>query len=96
MTIDVRPCEGGVERALHRDLGLGVQVRGGLVEHDDVGRLEQQSGDGQTLLLAARQAVAAVADDGVEPLGELRRSRSLIWAARRAAWISSSVASGRA
>ncbi len=41
MTIDVRPVERGVESALHGHLGLGVEVRGRLVEDDDVGRLEQ-------------------------------------------------------
>ena len=64
------PGEGGLEGPLHGDLRLGVEVRGSLVEHHDVGRLEQQPGDGQALLLAARQAVAAVADDGVEAVGQ--------------------------
>src|SRR6266516_174410 len=64
--------QGGLERPLDRDLGLGVQVGGGLVEHDDAGGLEQQPGDRQALLLAAGEAVAAVADDGVEPVGQQR------------------------
>ena len=72
MTSDVRPVERGRQRALHRGLGLGVEVRGRLVEHDDVGRLEQQPGDRQPLLLAAGQPVAAVADDGVEAVGQRR------------------------
>jgi hypothetical protein len=59
-----------LERQLHGDLGLRVEVGGGLVEHDDVGRLEQQPGDGDALLLAARQPVAAVADHGVEAVGQ--------------------------
>ena len=63
--------EGGVQRPLDGDLGLGVEVGGRLVEHDDVGRLEQQAGDGEPLLLAAAEPVAAVADDGVETLGQL-------------------------
>ena len=60
------------QRPLHRGLGLGVEVRGRLVEDDDVGRLEQQPGDGQPLLLAAGQPVAAVADDRVEAVGQRR------------------------
>ena len=41
-----------------------------------LGRLEQQPGDRQPLLLAAGEPVAAVADDGVEPVGQrARRAR---------------------
>ncbi len=64
------PGEGGGQRLLHGGLGLGVEVGGGLVEHHDLGRLEQQAGDGQPLLLAAGQPVAAVADHGVEAVGQ--------------------------
>ena len=45
---------------------------GRLVEHDDRRVLQQQPGDRQALLLAAGQAVAAIADDGVETVGQLR------------------------
>ena len=89
------PVEGGVEGPLHRGLRLGVEVGRGLVEHDDARSLEQQPGDGQPLLLAAREPVAAVADDRVEPLGE-GVDEPETWAAREAARICSSVASGRA
>ena len=41
-------------------------MRRRLVEDDDVGRLEEQPGDRDPLLLAARQPVAAVADERVE------------------------------
>ena len=34
--------ERGFERSLYRDLRLGVEVRGGFVEHDDSRCLEQQ------------------------------------------------------
>ncbi len=54
------------ERLLHRRLGLRVEVRGGLVEHDDVRRLEQETGQRDALLLAAGEAIAAVADERVE------------------------------
>ena len=42
----------------------------GLVEDHDRRVGEQHAGDGQPLLLAARHAVAPLADDGVEPVGE--------------------------
>ena len=70
MTSDVRPASAVRERPLHRDLGFRVQVRGRLVEDDDVGRLEQQPGDREPLLLAARQPVSAVAHDRVQAVGQ--------------------------
>ena len=80
--------ERGRERLLHGGLGLAVEVRGGLVEHDDVGRLEQQPRDGHALLLAAGEAVAAVADDRVETVGQRPRRASSTCASRSAAWSS--------
>ena len=77
----VRDHQGGasferlVECALHGDLGLGVEVSGGLVEDDDGRCLEQQSGDREPLPLSAGQPVAAVADHGVQPVGQLRNQR---------------------
>ena len=56
-------------------------MRGGLVEHDDVGRLEQQARDGEPLLRPAREPVAAVADDGTTewyPAGRLIVAAALI------------------
>ena len=54
-----------VQRALDHDLGGVVKRRGGLVQ-DEYGRvLEEHAGDGQALLLPARQAHAALADHGV-------------------------------
>src|SRR5829696_1840665 len=62
--------EGGGQGLLDVDLGLGVEVGGGLVEDDD-GRVgQQQPGDGQALLLPARQPVAALADHRLPPLGQ--------------------------
>src|SRR3954454_5212512 len=46
------PLEGLVQRPLHRHLGLGVEVRGRLVEDHDRRRLEQQAGDRQPVPLA--------------------------------------------
>ena len=85
--------QGVVQRLLHGGLGLGVQVRGGLVEHHDVGGLEQQPGDRQPLLLAAGEPVAR----GRRPRCPGRRAArppvaDLGGAQRRAS--SSSVASG--
>ena len=40
-----------IEGLLDGALGLGIEVGGGLVEHDDVGLLQQQPGDGHALLL---------------------------------------------
>ena len=63
--------EGLGQGLLDERLGFGVEVAGGLGEDDDVGGLEQQSGDDEPLLLAAGEAVAALSDDGVVALGEL-------------------------
>lgn len=53
-------------------LGLGVQVRRRLVQDDDRRRLQQKPGDRKTLLLPAGQPVPAVADHGLEAVGESR------------------------
>ena len=65
------PGERLAQGALHGRLGLGVEVRRGLVQHHDVGRLEDEAGQGDALLLAAREPVAPLADDGVEAVGQL-------------------------
>ena len=87
--------ERGLERLLDRDLRLRVEMGGRLVEDDDLGRLQQQARDGDALLLAAREAVAAVADDGVEAVRQrlderqdLRRAQGVDRAPRRSrpAW----------
>ena len=68
---DRRPAfERLVEGRLHLCLVLAVEVAGGLVEDDDARVLEQHAGDGDPLLLAAREPVAALAHDGVVALGE--------------------------
>ena len=66
----------------------------GLVEHDDVRGLQEKPGEGDALLLASRQPVATVTDDGVEAVGQ-RLDEERIWAPARASCISPSVASGR-
>ncbi len=71
MTIEVRPGQRLAERLLHRGLRLGVQRRGGLVEHHDAGPAEQQARDGQPLALPAGEPVAALPHHGVEAVGHL-------------------------
>ena len=60
-------------------------MRGGLVQDDDAGRLEQQPGQRDPLLLAAGEPVPAVADDGVQALRAATATRSQICASRSAA-----------
>jgi hypothetical protein len=57
-TSKVRPANRGLEGGLDDLLRDGVQVGGGLVEDDDATILEDHPGDGDPLLLAARQPVA--------------------------------------
>ena len=86
----------GVDGLLHGVLGAGVQGAGRLVE-DEHGRVAQDgAGDGEALLLAAGEAVAALADEGVVPVGQGRRCGRGSGRPAAAARISSSVASGLA
>ena len=55
---------------LHQRLVLVVEVARRLVEDHHVGILEQQPGDGDALLLAARQSISPLADNGVVAVGE--------------------------
>ena len=58
--------EGRPEGELDGHLGLRVEMRRRLVQHHDVGRLQEQPGDGDPLLLAARQPVAPIADHRIQ------------------------------
>ena len=78
---------------LDEPLADRVERAGRLVEDEDARVLEQHAGQRDALLLAARQLVAALADDRVVALGQLRM-RSWMAARRAAAWSSRSVASG--
>ncbi len=60
------------EARLDLAFGLGVECRGGLVENQDLRRLEHDPGDRDALLLAARQFEAALADHGFVPVGQAR------------------------
>ena len=67
---------------------------GGLVEDHDARLREEQPSDGEALALATREAVAALADDGVEPVGERRDEPVEAGAAQGGPQVGS-VASGR-
>ena len=70
---DRRPSLGEpVERLLHEPLGLGVERARRLVEHEDRRVAQDRPRDRDPLLLAAGEAVAALADDGVVALGQRR------------------------
>ena len=60
------------ERLLDRGLVRRIERRGRLVEDDHRGSGEQQPGDGEALALAAGQPVTALADHGVEAVGQVR------------------------
>ena len=70
IAIVVRSCGEAVERVLHEALGLVVERARGLVEDEDRRVPEDRPGDRDALLLAAREAIAALADDGVVALGQ--------------------------
>ena len=61
-----------VERAAHLRLADRVEMRGRLVEDQGRRVLQKGAGDRDALALAAGQLHAALADPGVEPLGQAR------------------------
>ena len=74
----------GVDGALHKPLGFGVQGRRRFVEDENGGVAEQCAGDGNALALSAREHHPALADDRGKAIGHfldefqgLRRLRSL-------------------
>ena len=68
---DRRPPLGQpLERLLDEPLGLRVERRGRLVEHQDRRVPQHGARDRHALLLAAREAVAALADDGLVAVGK--------------------------
>ena len=69
---DHRPTgEHGVQRGMDPFFDGDVDGAGGVIEHDDRRRREQDASDGDALALATRQVVAALADDGVVAAVEL-------------------------
>ena len=72
MTIVRAALHQRLQRGLHLPLGFGVERRGRLVEDQDRRVLEQRARDRQALALAAGQAHAVLADQGVEALRHRR------------------------
>ena len=68
MTSVVRPCSSSAKERWISRLGRGVEGGGGLVEDQDRRILEKDTGDGEALLLPARELDAALADQGIEPV----------------------------
>ncbi len=58
------------KRGLDIPLGLGVERRGGFVEHQDRRVLQDCPGDGDALFFAARKLQPALADERVVALGQ--------------------------
>ena len=69
------------ERVLHEQLGFGVERRGRFVQNQDGRVLQQGARDRQTLTLAAREPLPALADARLvllrQRLDELVRVRGL-------------------
>ena len=70
MTNVVRPLPQRFQAVLNHRLALAVEARRRLVENEDLGVGQNRARDGDALTLSARQAHAALADDGVVPLLE--------------------------
>ena len=60
----------GLKGGLDEGLALAVEVGGGFVEDEDARIFEDYAGDGEALLFATAEAVAAFTDDGVVALGK--------------------------
>ena len=95
MTSVVRSRGDAVERRLDLALGVDVERRGRLVEDEDRRRLEHGAGDGDALLLAARELQAALADLGLVAVGQALDEVGDLGGLGGGLRISSSVASGR-
>ena len=82
MTMVVRSCHQPLERVLDQPLALGVERGRGFVEQQHRRIAQQRAGDGDALALAARQARAAFAHEGVEPFGKRAQELCRIGVAR--------------
>jgi len=60
-----------VQSSLDMPLGLGIEGRGGFVENQQWGILQQGAGNCQALALAARQQYAVLPDLGIQAFGQL-------------------------
>ena len=70
MTMVVRSAFSTIERAAHRLLVHRIEMRGRLVQDQHRRVLEEGAGDGDALALAAGEAGAALADLGIQPVGQ--------------------------
>lgn len=69
---DGAPLGDAAQTVAQRRLGVGVQVRGGLVEQHHVGLLEQRPCHAEPLPLSAGESGALVAEEGFEAVRQLR------------------------
>ena len=83
------------QRVLDLRLGLHVDRAGAVVQDQDLRARQQRAGDGEALLLPAREVDAALLDVRVVAVAAARRMKSCACAACAAAITSSSLASGR-
>ena len=65
------PLKRRIQRTLDKPLAFAVEVGGGLVQDYYPRRLQEQSSQGQTLLLTPRESVPPIAHHGVETVGKL-------------------------
>ena len=73
----VQPVEDRAQRGLGGGLGVDVDRRQRIVEHEDPGPADDRPGQGQALPLAARQRQALLADAGVEAPGQVEGEAGL-------------------
>ena len=76
------PAHQVLERFLHQRLGLAVEGRRRLVEHQNRRVSENGTGDGHALALAARKLNAALAHHGVKATGQAVDKLSRVGQAR--------------
>ena len=88
------PGQQAAQAGLDAALGVQVDVRRRLVEHEDARVGDERAGEGEQLALAGRELRAALADLGRSPLGSAAM-KSQAPTARAAASICASSASGR-
>ena len=90
----VRPCIIASNAVLNFGFGLHIHRTGAVVQDQDLGLGEQRAGDGDALLLSARQIDAALLDVGIVSVRQLQDEIVRLGRLGRGE-ISSSLASGR-
>ena len=79
----MRACGLALDGVEDRRLGLGVDGGERVVEHQDLRLAHERARERDALLLPAGELHAALADDGVEPLGQPERLLEHLRLARR-------------